>query len=95
MKESISSVVVCTLFLLLTIAAAPANAQDLRESARSRALPSNPQPTGLTPNAEPTFAATGLVAPLPQSPGTQPNNSSNRQITPAPPAAGTPIRLTR
>ena len=96
MKESISSVVVCTLFLLLTIAAAPpANAQNPGESARSRALPSNPQPTGVGPDAEPTFAATALVAPLPQSPGTQPNNSSNRQITPAPPAAGTPMRLTR
>jgi outer membrane protein len=96
MKESISRVVVGTLFLLLTIAAAlPTKAQSVQKSARSQALPSNPQPARLAPDAAPLFAATALVAPLPQTPGSQPNSSSTPQITPAPPAAGTPMRLTR
>ena len=96
MKESISRVVVGTLFLLLTIAAAlPTKAQSVQKSARSQALPSNPQPARLARDGAPLFAATALVAPLPQTPGSQPNSSSTPQITPAPPAAGTPMRLTR
>jgi outer membrane protein len=96
MKESIRSVVVGTLFLLLTIAAAPtANAQNVEEYTGTEVLPSNPQPASLRTDADRFFADSALAAPLPQLPGSQPNGSSTPQITPVPPTTGTPMRLTR
>jgi outer membrane protein len=95
MKESISRVVVGTLFVLLPLAAAPlASAQNVQEYMGSQVLPSNPQPAKVGPDAQPFFAATVLAASS-QMPGSQPNGSSVPQITPVPPTTGTPMRLTR
>ena len=63
MKESISRVVVGTLFVLLPVAAAPwANSQSVQEYTGSRVLPSNPQPAKVGTDAEPLFAPTPLYA---------------------------------
>jgi outer membrane protein len=96
MKESIRRVVIRTLLLLLTMAAALAmNAQDVQKPPRNGALPSSPQPAKLGSDEQAFFAATVLVAPLPQIPGPQSSGSHVPQITPVPPTASTPMRLTR
>lgn len=96
MKESIRRAVFRTLLLLLTMAAGIAmNAQDVQKPPRNGALPSSPQPAKPGSNKQTFFAATVLVASLPQIPGSQSSGSSVPQIAPVPPTAGTPMRLTR